>query len=159
MLFLRQLFITRLIARLSRNKVIKRRLPKRAGGGKIFVTPGSALSYWRTNLDNSEFGCLFDWVEEFVKPGNIVWDIGANVGLFTFAAANRIGTRGQVVAFEPDTVLFDLLQKSLRLKNFPPHISIIPVAVSDTVDLIRFNISAKGRSSNYIDAVHNLNLV
>jgi len=44
-------------------------------------------------------------VREFVTPGAVVWDVGANVGLFSFAAANMAGPGGLVVALEPDAWL------------------------------------------------------
>lgn len=36
-----------------------------------------------------------------IQPGDCVWDVGANVGLYTLAAARRVTPRGSVVAFEP----------------------------------------------------------
>ena len=36
-----------------------------------------------------------------VKPGDIVWDIGANVGLYTEQFCHWVGSDGFVVAFEP----------------------------------------------------------
>jgi len=46
-----------------------------------------------------------------VQPGDIVWDIGANVGLYTLRFAELVGNRGKVVAFEPSTECCKLLRK------------------------------------------------
>jgi FkbM family methyltransferase len=42
-------------------------------------------------------------------PGDCVLDVGANVGYYTHLAAQRVGTRGRVVAVEPDPDNFRLL--------------------------------------------------
>jgi FkbM family methyltransferase len=52
---------------------------------------------------------LFDFSEKFARTGDVVWDVGANVGMFTFACAFRAGSSGHVVAIEPDAFLVDLL--------------------------------------------------
>jgi FkbM family methyltransferase len=36
-----------------------------------------------------------------VKPGDVVWDVGANVGLYTELFCRWVGEQGTVVAFEP----------------------------------------------------------
>ena len=38
---------------------------------------------------------------DVVKPGNVVYDIGANVGYYTLLSAVLTGKTGQVIAFEP----------------------------------------------------------
>ena len=48
-----------------------------------------------------------------VKPGDIVWDVGANLGYYTTQFAERVGRPGQVIAFEPVPSVFAELQKKL----------------------------------------------
>jgi FkbM family methyltransferase len=36
-----------------------------------------------------------------LRPGDLVWDVGANIGLYTKPFAERTGHTGRVVAFEP----------------------------------------------------------
>jgi FkbM family methyltransferase len=40
-------------------------------------------------------------VREYLRPGMIVVDVGANVGYYTLLALSRVGQRGRVVAIEP----------------------------------------------------------
>src|SRR5437879_10144084 len=82
----------------------------------------------------------------------MIWDIGANVGLFAFAAAGRAGARGKVVAVEPDLWLVTLLRRSAAVKiSSRAPVTVIPVAVADTLGLGHFHIAARARSADYLD--------
>jgi len=48
-----------------------------------------------------------------VKPGDVVWDVGANLGYYTERFAARVGRPGRVVAFEPVPSCFAELQAKL----------------------------------------------
>jgi FkbM family methyltransferase len=136
--------------RLSRKVILKRKLPSRLGGESIFVSPDASLKFWRRNLNKADY-LLFDWATEFVSPGSVVWDIGANVGMFAFAAAHLAGTRGQVFAIEADIWLAGLLrrtQQELSVNN--ASVEVIPVAVSESLGIAKFNIASRGRSTNYL---------
>jgi len=82
-------------------------------------------------------------VRELVRPSMSVWDIGANVGLFSFAAA-AIGA--QVVAVEADVWLANLIHRSVLLNKLP--VTVIPAAASDRQGVSRLYLSEQGKASN-----------
>src|SRR4051812_5528651 len=54
-------------------------------------------------------------LQYLVRPGDVVLDIGANVGSHTLRLAQFVGTAGRVYAFEPTDYAFQKLQKNLTL--------------------------------------------
>lgn len=54
-------------------------------------------------------------LREFITPGSIVIDAGANIGTHTVAFANLVGPNGKVYAFEPQPRSFHLLCANLAL--------------------------------------------
>lgn len=56
--------------------------------------------------------------KEAIRPGMTVIDIGAHIGLFTLAAARITGSRGKVIAFEPDEHNFNLLQQNVAINGY-----------------------------------------
>ena len=43
-----------------------------------------------------------DRLQEFVPPGSLVIDVGANVGFFSLRFARWVGAEGKVIAIEPE---------------------------------------------------------
>ena len=54
-------------------------------------------------------------LDRFLRPGGTFLDIGANLGFFAFLAAQRVGSAGQVYAFEPEPSAFASLSQSALL--------------------------------------------
>lgn len=126
------------LERFSRNRVLKRHLPADFGSAPILASPDAALRFWKPRIESD----LFDFAREFVQSDSVVWDVGANVGLFTVAAAQRAGTSGKVVAIEADVWLAELLRKTAALQ--PPTsapIQVIPAAVFDKSAIASFHIA------------------
>lgn len=46
------------------------------------------------------------WITQEVKPGQVFYDIGANIGVYTILAARHAGPNGKVYAFEPHAANF-----------------------------------------------------
>ncbi len=57
-------------------------------------------------------------MKEKIKVGNIVVDVGANIGLHTLNMAKIVGNTGQVFAFEPDPSNFEILRKNVKINNY-----------------------------------------
>jgi FkbM family methyltransferase len=81
-------------------------------------------------------GRLFEPFETFlsqreIRPGDVVLDIGANIGYYTLQFARLVGPLGKVIAFEPDVKNFALLERSVRENGFT-NIELVNAAVSDT---------------------------
>jgi FkbM family methyltransferase len=84
-----------------------------------------------------------------LKDGDIVFDIGANVGYYTLLASKIVGSNGKVVAFEPDKENFSLLKENLDLNNCQ-NIEIREEAVSDENGLIAFNTEKNNKGESAI---------
>jgi len=141
----------RILKRVSRQRVVKRKLPNRFGNQILFVTPESSLKYWHYDLAKVD-PILISSAEELVRKGDIVWDIGANVGLFTFIAGFLTGPQGIILAIEPDLFLANLiLRSSFKANERRGKIEILPVAISDEISVSRLLIPEIGRASNYLE--------
>jgi FkbM family methyltransferase len=70
----------------------------------------------------------WDRLREWVKPGDSVIDIGANVGHYTRELLKIVGKEGLVTAFEPVPVTFAILS---RLVRGAPNVSLHSCAASD----------------------------
>jgi FkbM family methyltransferase len=78
------------------------------------------------------------------RPGDVVIDIGACLGLYTVALARRVGPAGRVYAFEPDPVNTNMLTRQVQLNRVASTTTIIPCAVGDHVSEVCFTM---GRGS------------
>ena len=135
--------LRRLAELASRGVVLRRRLPAAFGSKRLYVSPECGLRYWRFDLGKID-PVLLDLAEHLVRPGDVVWDVGANVGLFTFAAAHRAA---RVLAFEPDPWLADLLERTAA--SFP-NVSVIRAAVADYCGEGELHIARRARGSNFL---------
>jgi len=57
-------------------------------------------------------------LEANLRPGDVVIDVGANIGWFTLLAARCVGDQGKVYAFEPDPSNFEILSKNVALNGY-----------------------------------------
>jgi FkbM family methyltransferase len=142
--------IRKIAERLSRGITLKRTLPFVYGGARFFGSPGCALKYWHYSTAAIDKP-LLESARATVGVGDVVWDIGANAGLFAFAAAGLAGPAGHVYAIEPDVVLQTLLRRSARIAQKAAPVTVVGVAVSDSVQLSRFAIAERGRASNHLE--------
>ena len=69
-------------------------------------------------------------LEALVKPGDVVLDAGANIGLYSRFLVQRFSA-GQVIAIEPMEQNWGYLYRNIRLGNCQDRIVVVRVALSD----------------------------
>lgn len=131
---------------------IRRTVPTADGRFSLFVCPGSQLSVLgpgRKLVDPMHTRFIGRWIEE----DSIIWDVGANVGLFAFPAALK-AREGAVYCFEPDIQTALRLSRSARLPvNRGLNLRVCASAVSDQDGTFEFLISKFSRSMNKLSGV------
>lgn len=53
----------------------------------------------------------------WVRKGDVVVDVGANIGYFTLLAAKKVGKKGRIFAFEPEPQSYSLLKSNITLNS------------------------------------------
>jgi FkbM family methyltransferase len=79
-------------------------------------------------------------IKKEVKEGDIVLDIGANIGYYTLIFAKLVGKNGKVFAFEPDPTNFSLLKKNVEINEYK-NVVLIQKAVSDKSEKLDLYLS------------------
>jgi FkbM family methyltransferase len=85
-------------------------------------------------------------LERVLKPGMVVFDIGANIGYYPLMELGLIGETGKLLAIEPSPSNIELLKKNLALNGYNDT-EVISGAVSDS----------NGTSTFYLSEFSNLN--
>ena len=67
------------------------------------------------------------WIDKF-QPGSVMWDVGANVGLYSIFAAKLKGVR--VVAFEPSAFNIECLVRNINLNHLATDIAVVTMPLS-----------------------------
>jgi FkbM family methyltransferase len=63
---------------------------------------------------------LFEYLRDHIRPGDLVFDVGAFLGTYAVMEARWAGPRGRVVAFEPSPSSFAVLTRHLRMNGLGP---------------------------------------
>jgi FkbM family methyltransferase len=139
-----------ILERLLRPVVVKRRLPKQFGRVPIIASAQAGLSYLFRPVQHID-PPLLSLIDQLVQPNDVVWDVGANIGLFTIASAFKAASRGQIIAIEPDPFLVQLLQRSVSIQpQISAPIIVLPVGISGSFGFRTFAIAERARANNHL---------
>jgi FkbM family methyltransferase len=71
------------------------------------------------------------YLSSHVKPGDVCWDVGANVGVYAMQFAYWSGPNGKVVAFEPNPYARKVLLKHVELNCLQKRVEVEPIAIGE----------------------------
>jgi FkbM family methyltransferase len=103
--------------------------------GRRLIKGYGPASYWLGIAERP----LQKVAKDNIRAGDIVYDIGANVGLHTLYFSHLAGENGHVFAFEPAPDTARKLSQHLTL-NKVKNVTVIQKAVTDRVEEKRFHL-------------------
>ena len=80
-----------------------------------------------------------EWIRDHVKPGQVFYDIGANIGLYTALAGVRVRPGGVVYAFEPHVVNVHTLLNNVKVNKLSGVVHVMSCALNDREGHFDFN--------------------
>jgi FkbM family methyltransferase len=103
-------------------------------GCRLLLDLHNEKDYWLGTYEPELHAAIRDWI----RPGMVAYDIGANVGYISLSLAKRVGTTGKVYAFEalPDNL--ERLKINVSLNGLDERVTTIPAAVIDHSRRINF---------------------
>ena len=130
---------------------------KNPGAQADISVPG--MKNFKLNLDKKDsLGLsIFGLYEEFetgflrtkIKPGDVVVDVGANIGYYTTIFSRLAGENGKVFAFEPDPENFRILKSNMEL-NGCKNAVLEQKALSDKSGRIKLYLNEDNRGDHRI---------
>ena len=115
-------------------------------GLKLYLTP-SGLRFWldETRPTDQVIKMRGEYeptttaaVKKILKEGDVVIDVGANIGYFTVLFNHLVGNSGCVIAFEPTQFYSQFLRKNLRANNFSDN-NVYEIGLSNKTQTAEIN--------------------
>lgn len=95
-------------------------------------------------------------VKQEIKKGDVVLDVGANIGYFTLIFAKLVGNNGKVFAFEPDPTNFEILKKNIELNGYK-NVELVQKALSDKNQKVALIIDQQNTAGNHLNLESEIN--
>lgn len=111
------------------------------GRKQILLSVDSPIGLDRLNACRKEPETVA-WIETNIKPGDVLYDIGANVGAYSFVADAITEGNSVIYAIEPSFSTFDTLSKNVQLNNCQGRVIPLHIALSNKTGLANFNYSS-----------------
>ena len=110
---------------------------------KIELFEESALSKdIYKGFENAELS----FTHNVLQKGDIYIDIGANIGVFSLVAADKVSATGKVFAFEPAPRTYEKLKKNILINNMT-QIEAINLGLSNEKQSLDFYVSETGHDA------------
>jgi FkbM family methyltransferase len=95
-----------------------------------------------------------EWIRSRVQPGEVFYDIGANIGVYTVLAAERVGAAGKVFAFEPHSATFARLLETLSINGLSSIVTACSCALHEQQGFFPFSYFSPeaGSSQSQLEA-------
>lgn len=118
---------------------------------ELYFQSDQYINFFRNSIISHEekIKCL---IGPLIKSGDIVYDVGANIGQYTMFFSECVDTEGKVISFEPDVQNYSLLVFN-KLRNSCDNVTTLNMGVGDKTQEKVFYSDRRtgGRTSSFIE--------
>ena len=93
-----------------------------------------------------------EYLSAHIRPGQTVFDVGANVGIYVLQVARWSAPDGHIVAFEPNPATLEVLRAHVAMNGLEPRVTIVPKAAGARVGMAELFDSEAGSGLSRIGA-------
>ena len=108
-------------------------------GTELKFVFSTTLLFERVKTFSTKEPETLEWIDN-IPTGSVLWDIGANIGLYSCYAA--ISKKIKVVSFEPSVFNLEILARNIYLNNLCDLITIVPLPLSDKTKTGKLRLSS-----------------
>jgi len=116
---------------------------------KVVVTNPRELS--RIRAYTSGEPDTINWIAHYIKPGDVFFDVGANIGLYSIFAALSCRTQCRIYSFEPESQNYASLNRNVYVNSLSESIIPLCLAVTDSSYIDSFFVRGNLRAG---EAIH-----
>lgn len=135
------LFRIRMRTQVAFRQQLARVVPLDFKAAELFLHADSITDLGRAHACAKEPATVA-WITERIKSGDVLYDIGANVGAYSLVAAYCGGAKARIYAFEPSFLNFHQLCRNVILNKFQGNILPYMIALSEKTGMSRFNYAS-----------------
>lgn len=114
--------------------------------GSLAVVCDDPFEVWRAETAFTKEPGTIAWLDQ-LKPGDVFYDIGANIGIYTLIAAQKVGPTGMVYAFEPHIINAGSLLRNVRQAGLD-NVQVMTCALHTGNDFFPFNYASMRAGSS-----------
>ncbi|HEX7975445.1 MAG TPA: FkbM family methyltransferase [Anaerolineales bacterium] len=103
-------------------------------GLHLLLDMQSEKDYWLGTYEPELQAAVADWV----RPGMVIYDVGANIGYISLLLSRVTGKAGQIFAFEALPANQERIRANLELNEMTARMEVVPCAVVDRSRPVRF---------------------
>lgn len=101
------------------------------------TTPNQLCDFRAATFSTKEPETL-EWIDS-LNENSVLWDIGANVGLYSIYAAKTRNCK--VFSFEPSIFNLELLARNIYINNLTDKVTIIPLPLNDKLGISKLQLT------------------
>jgi FkbM family methyltransferase len=90
------------------------------------------------------------WIERSLRPGDALWDVGANIGGYSLIAASLGRDGARIVAVEPSFASYAALCENILLNGFEATVTPLPVLLGRRTGLAALEAGEAGAAERAV---------